>query len=376
MSGNLLTEQAFAETIAANGGRVFRVGGCVRDMFMGITPQDIDFCITGMVKKNFKTLFPEAEECSKAFPVFRLLIDGQRCEAAFARTERKVGSGHKGFKVASNPKITIEEDLLRRDTTVNAIAVDCLNNEVIDPFNGRRDIKDSILRATGKHFAEDPIRALRLAGQAARFGFEIESGTVALASTVAVELAAEPVERLLAELMKVLAVAQQPARFFKALAAAQLLPAAFSEISGLSQAEFDTAMANLDAVARVTPKPKLRFAALGLALDQDQLRRWNNRMTLPGDWLAAAVIAGNTAAFLAAPSPDRIVDAVNRLRRGALSIEEFDIIATAASLSLPELTPVMAVFALLPEDPVAKTLQGEKRGEWLRQKQIEAIANR
>ncbi|MDF2875427.1 MAG: tRNA cytidylyltransferase, partial [Sporomusa sp.] len=288
----------------------------------------------------------------------------------------KVGSGHKGFKVASNPKITIEEDLLRRDTTVNAIAVDCLTNEVIDPFNGRKDIKDSILRATGKHFAEDPIRALRLAGQAARFGFEIESGTVALASTVAVELAAEPVERLLAELMKVLAVAQQPARFFKALAAAQLLPAAFSEISGLSQAQFDTAMANLDAVARVTPKPKLRFAAFGLALDQDQLRRWNNRMTLPGDWLAAAVIAGNTAAFLAAPSPDRIVDAVNRLRRGALSIEEFDIIATAARLSLPELTPVMAVLALLPEDPVAKTLQGEKRGEWLRQKQIEAIANR
>lgn len=135
-----------------------------------------------MVKKNFKLLFPDAQEWGKSFPVFRLLIDGRRCEVAFARTEpQKVSSGYKGFKVASNPKITIQEDLFRRDTTVNSIAIDSLTGEIIDPFHGIRDIENKILRATGRHFGDDPIRALRLAGQAARFGFEIDSDTVTLA---------------------------------------------------------------------------------------------------------------------------------------------------------------------------------------------------
>ena len=153
MNSALLTERAFAEIIAENGGRVFRVGGCVRDWFMGIIPKDIDFCVVGMVKKNFKAIFPDAQEYGKSFPVFRLLIDGIKCEVAFARTERKVGRGYKGFKISSNPKATIEEDLFRRDTTVNSIAMDSLTGEIIDPFHGREDIKNGILRATSKHFS-------------------------------------------------------------------------------------------------------------------------------------------------------------------------------------------------------------------------------
>ena len=204
----LVTERSFAETIAANGGRVYRVGGCVRDQFMGVLPKDIDFSIVGMVKKNFKLLFPDAEEYGKSFPVFRLFIDGVKCELAFARTERKVSSGYKGFKISSKPKITIQEDLSRRDTTVNSIAMDCLTGEIIDPFGGIEDIRTKILRATSEHFVDDPMRALRLAGQSARLGFKIDDGTLTLASLLANELGDEPPERMLIELTKVLSQAQ------------------------------------------------------------------------------------------------------------------------------------------------------------------------
>jgi tRNA nucleotidyltransferase (CCA-adding enzyme) len=374
MKSVLLTERSFAETIAANGGRVFRVGGCVRDKFMGVIPKDIDFCIVGMVKKNFKEIFPDADEYGKSFPVFRLLIDGKKCELAFARTERKVSSGYKGFKISSKPKVTIEEDLFRRDTTVNSIAMDCLTGEIVDPFHGIQDINNKILRATSQHFPDDPMRALRLAGQSARLGFTIDSETLTLASTVVEELREEPAERMLIELTKVLAQADQPATFFKVLAEAKLLQVTFSEISELSTEDFQTVMAKLDAVARITQKAKLRFAAFGLVLDKDRLIRWNNIMTLPGDWLDSAIAVGKFAALLKEPSPEKIVGAINGLRRGALSIEEFDLVANGAGLNLPALCPLKAAMTLVPDSTAPKALQGKAIGEWLRNKHIEVIS--
>jgi tRNA nucleotidyltransferase (CCA-adding enzyme) len=374
MKASLLTEQEFAETIAANGGRVYRVGGCVRDKLMGITPKDIDFCIVGMVRKNFINLFPNAEECGKSFPVFRLSVDGTKCEIAFARTERKVGCGHKGFKVASNPKITIIDDLFRRDTTVNSIAVDCLTGEIIDPFNGIQDIHSGILKATSHHFSDDPLRALRLAGQAARLGFKIEPNTVALASAVAGELIDEPTERILIELTKVLAQAPAPAIFFKVLAQANLLQSTFSEIANLSTQDYEIAMAKLDAVAKVTRQSKLRFAALGLVMDSDRLSCWNSKMTLPGDWLNSAVAVSKITTLLKIPSPENIVEAINGLRRGALSTAEFDLVAKEAGLHIPALSPFKASMALLQDNIAPDTVKGKAIGEWLRQKHIQAIA--
>jgi len=374
MNSTLLTERSFAETIASNGGRVFRVGGCVRDQFLGVIPKDIDFSIVGMVKKNFKMLFPDAEEYGKSFPVFRLAIDGIKCELAFARTERKVSSGYKGFKISAKPKITIEEDLFRRDTTVNSIAKDCLTGEIIDPFNGIQDIKNKILRATSQHFVDDPMRALRLAGQSARLGFKIDDGTLALASVVANELRDEPAERMLIELTKVLAEAQQPGTFFKVLAETKLLQITFREISDLSQADFETAMARLDSVATVTSKSKLRFATLGSVLDKESIYRWNNIMTLPGDWLHAAIAVGKTTSLLEYPSPEKVVSAINGLRRGSLSIEEFDIITQGAGLKIPVLSFLKSAMTLLPEVVVPQTLTGKDIGEWLRQQHVEAIS--
>lgn len=369
----MLTEQTFAETVAANGGRVYRVGGCVRDALMGVVPKDIDFCVAGMVKKNFKVLFPEVEEIGKTFPVFRLLIDGKKCEVAFARTERKTGSGYKGFKISSNPKVTIQDDLYRRDTTVNSIAVDCLTGEVIDPFQGRRDIKAGILRATSEHFSDDPMRALRLAGQSARLGFTVEESTLALASAVGGELAEEPSERLVAELTKVLEGAQLPAAFFKVLHKANLLQIAFPEVAALSSQDFDEAMEQLDLAAQVTNEPKLRFAVLGFSLSTETLLRWTQRMTLPGDWIEAAAVAGKIKGLLSQPTPENVVAAINQLRRGSLSISEFDILAKGARLNVLELGPLHAAMTLLPGEAVPKDLKGKEIGEWFKIKHIAAI---
>lgn len=374
MSTSVLTEQEFAEIIARNGGRVFRVGGCVRDSFMGVTPQDIDFSVVGMVKKNFKTLFPDAEECGKSFPVFRLAINGIKCEVAFARMEWKVGSGYKGFRVSAKPKITIEEDLFRRDTTVNSMAQDSLTGEIIDPFHGREDIEAKVLRATSQHFSDDPMRALRLAGQAARFGFTIDRATLPLMVAATTELAREPVERMVAELGKVLSEAQEPGQFFKVLAETNLLKITFKEIASLSIGEFGRVMAGLDFVAKVTRNPKVRFAALGLVLDQESLVLWNDRMTLPGDWLDAAVTVSQIIGLLEDPTPDKIVDTINKLRRGSITIEEFDLIAQASGLKIPQLGPMKAAMALSPGEIVPKTLKGKEIGEWLRERHVEAIS--
>jgi tRNA nucleotidyltransferase (CCA-adding enzyme) len=374
MSTNGLTERRFAEIIAENGGRVFRVGGCVRDNFMGVTPKDIDFSVVGMVKKNFKMLFPEAKECGKSFPVFHLAIDGIKREIAFARTEQKVGSGYKGFKVSAKPKITIEEDLFRRDTTVNSIAQDSLTGEIIDPYHGREDIEAKVLRATSQYFSDDPMRALRLAGQSARFGFTIEPDTLPLAIAAKEELAHEPVERMIVELGKVLSEAQEPGRFFKVLAETKLLQITFKEISDLSMEEFQRAMAGLDSVAKATLNSKVRFAALGLVLDKESLTLWNNRMTLPGEWLDAAIAFSQIIDFLENPTPDKIVDTITKLRRGSLTIEEYDLIAEAVGLKIPKLGPLKAAMALPQGEIVPKTLKGKEIGEWLREKYVEAIS--
>lgn len=374
MNITIVTERIFAETIAANGGRVFRVGGCVRDQLIGVPPKDIDFCVVGMVKKNFKALFPDAQEYGKSFPVFRMLIDGIKCEVAFARTERKVGSGYKGFKISSSPKVTIEEDLFRRDTTVNSIAVDSLNGEIVDPFHGVQDIKEGILRATSQHFSDDPIRALRLAGQSARLGFKIDQETLHLAAAVVQELVEEPVERILLELTKVLEGASQPSRFFKVLAETDLLKTTFIEISDLSLESFQKAMAKLDLVAKVTSKPKLKFATLGLVLDREDLSKWNQRMTLPGEWLESAIVVGKIAKLLEFSTAENIVDVIYSLRRGSLSVQEFDIISQGAGLNILALGPLNASMMLLPDQTVPPDLRGKEVGDWLRMKHVEFIS--
>ena len=367
-----MLERELAKIIMAEKGKLYRVGGCVRDELMGTEPQDIDYCLVGMVKKNFKTLFPAAIEVGKSFPVFRINIDGKSCEIAFARTERKVGSGYRGFKVASNPKITIEEDLKRRDTTINSMAKDCLTGEILDPYQGQVDLAKKVLRATSTHFVEDPVRALRLASQAARFGFSIDPDTFALAKTMGVELALEPVERFLTELTKVLTQAAQPAEFLRVLADLELLAITFPVLASLDKVGFTKLLGQLDKVAMIAGQAKIRFATLGLSLSKEQLASWNQQMTLPSDWLNAANSLRQVALLLQQASAENYWQVLNSLRRGSLNIAEFMLINQGLGLSKLDFGLFQATLMNTPV-PIPQELVGKEIQAYIKKYQLEIL---
>lgn len=123
-----------AKKIEQAGGRLYLVGGAIRNQLLNLPSTDEDYCVTGLSQEQFQTLFPNAKIQGKEFPVFVL----NQKEIALARKERKTGRGHKEFEFLTSPEITIEEDLARRDLTINSIAQDVLTKEIIDPFHRKR----------------------------------------------------------------------------------------------------------------------------------------------------------------------------------------------------------------------------------------------
>ncbi|MGH8553716.1 MAG: multifunctional CCA addition/repair protein, partial [Methylococcales bacterium] len=158
--------------------RTFLVGGAVRDELLGLPVTERDWVVVGetpesLVEKGFKPV-------GKDFPVF--LHPQSREEYALARTEQKVAPGYRGFSIQTSPEVTLEQDLMRRDLTINAIARDS-QGRIIDPYEGRRDIELRLLRHVSDAFCEDPVRILRVARFAARYaylGFRVAAETEAL----------------------------------------------------------------------------------------------------------------------------------------------------------------------------------------------------
>lgn len=156
----------------------FRVGGAVRDRLLGREPGDHDFVVVGATPEAMLAL--GFRPVGRDFPVF--LHPQTQCEYALARTERKSGHGYRGFVVHADPSVTLEDDLRRRDLTINAIAEDAQGN-LVDPFGGRADLEARLLRHVSPAFVEDPLRVLRVARFAARFaglGFRVAPDTLAL----------------------------------------------------------------------------------------------------------------------------------------------------------------------------------------------------
>tara|TARA_B100000768_G_C11281533_1_gene378913 strand:- start:6 stop:1157 length:1152 start_codon:yes stop_codon:yes gene_type:complete len=180
--------------------KIYLVGGAVRDKILGVPVSDKDYLVVGstpeeMVKLGYKPI-------GKDFPVF--LHPKTKEEYALARTERKVGKGYHGFKFFTSPEVTLEDDLRRRDITINAIAEDEEGN-IYDPFNGKNDIKNRIIRHVSDAFVEDPLRVLRVARFAALDNqFRIQSETLALMKKMVSsgELGSLSVERIVAEITK------------------------------------------------------------------------------------------------------------------------------------------------------------------------------
>ena len=155
---------------------IYLVGGAVRDALLGLSGSDRDWVVVGATPAQM--LAQGFQAVGRDFPVF--LHPKTREEYALARTERKTGLGYKGFEVHASPEVTLEDDLARRDLTINAMALDeqgCL----IDPYGGKSDLEHKVLRHVTQAFCEDPVRILRLARFAARLNdFQIATETLAL----------------------------------------------------------------------------------------------------------------------------------------------------------------------------------------------------
>ena len=158
--------------------KTYLVGGAVRDEILGYPFKEKDWVVVGATVDDM--LSAGYQQVGKDFPVF--LHPETKEEHALARTERKTAAGYKGFEVHASPDVTLKDDLIRRDLTINAIAKD-ENGEYVDPYNGIADIKNKILRHVSNAFAEDPVRILRIARFMARYahlGFSIADETIAL----------------------------------------------------------------------------------------------------------------------------------------------------------------------------------------------------
>lgn len=251
---------------------IYLVGGAVRDKLLGLPQRERDWVVVGstpeaLLAEGFKPV-------GKDFPVF--LHPKTQEEYALARTERKTGKGYYGFECYASPDVTLEEDLSRRDLTINAMAA-TEQGEIIDPYNGQQDLKNKILRHVSPAFSEDPVRVLRVARFAARFqplGFTVAPETLALMRTMVEngEVDALVAERVWQEMHRALTEVD-PAQFFLVLrecGALKRLWPALDKLWGIPQPEQhhpeidtgDHVMMVLGIAAKMTNDPLTRFAAL------------------------------------------------------------------------------------------------------------------
>jgi len=332
--------------------RIYAVGGSVRDELLGLPVQDRDYVVVGatpeqMVEAGYRPVGAD-------FPVF--LHPQTHEEYALARTERKTAPGYRGFVFHTSPDVTLEEDLRRRDLTINAIARDTEGN-LIDPYGGAADLKQGLLRHVGESFTEDPVRILRAARFAARFanrGFRIAPGTLLMMKAMvdAGDVDHLVPERVWQELSRGLMEAV-PSKMFEGLRACGALAHLLPEVDRLfgvpqsakSHPEIDTGvhvMMVLDyAASRNHPLP-IRFAALGHDLGKGITPRQSwprhpgheessvqlvqgicDRLRVPGDCRDLARMAArwhgevHAASRLTAEKLLAIMDATDALRRPA-----------------------------------------------------------
>lgn len=253
---------------------VFRVGGSVRDELVGNEPNDDDFVVVGasedeMLDRGFD------QPVGESFAVFIHPETGD--EWALARTEQSTGDSYKDFTVQANPAVSLEDDLRRRDLTINAMARDVDTGELIDPHGGQQDIEKQVLRHVSEAFAEDPLRVIRVATFAARLpAFTVDDETVELCKSLVPQLQTIAPQRIQTELFKCLSKADAPRRFFDTLdefgaletvfphiAEMKDIPAGPSEFHG-EGSTFEHTMRVLEEAHKLDPNNRrLLLAALG-----------------------------------------------------------------------------------------------------------------
>ena len=230
---NLAMAKKIAERISENGGDAYFVGGYVRDKLRGVENKDIDIEVYGITPETLEKILDSLgtrKEIGKSFGVYKLCHFN--IDIAMPRKETATGRGHRDFKIDVDPFIGTKKAASRRDFTVNAIMQNILTEEIIDRFGGMKDLEAGILRHVNDDaFGEDPLRVLRGAQFASRFGFEIAEDTYMLCRNI--DLASLSSERVFDEMKKALLKASKPSVFFDELRKMNHLSEWFSELEML-----------------------------------------------------------------------------------------------------------------------------------------------
>lgn len=266
--------------VCERGGRTFYVGGFVRDKILGIENKDMDIEVHGIEPEVLREILSEVGEpmsYGSSFGVYSL--KGYDIDIAMPRKEHATGKGHRDFEVFVDPFIGTAEAARRRDFTMNAVMEDVLTGELVDPFGGKQDLEKGIIRHIDSDtFVEDPLRVLRGAQFASRFGFNIADDTSDLFRSM--DLSALSMERVEDELKKALLKGKKPSVFFEVLRSADGLDVWFPEVKALIGIEQDPkfhpegdvwthTMEVLDRAARYRYKTKNPYAFMLLALTHD-----------------------------------------------------------------------------------------------------------
>ncbi|WP_422103508.1 polynucleotide adenylyltransferase [Vreelandella sp.] len=369
----------FQHDTLTQGLEVYRVGGAVRDALLGWPVVDHDWVVVGatpeaMRQRGFKPV-------GRDFPVFLHPYTAE--EYALARTERKSGHGYSGFEVYASPDVTLEEDLSRRDLTINAIAQGP-DGQLTDPFDGRQDITRRLLRHVSPAFSEDPLRVLRTARFLARYahlGFTIAPDTQALMRDVSQsgELGHLAAERVWIETEKALGE-PNPECYFTTLNECQALVTWWPELT--AEETLTAALAEMLSAPEEASLPLAhwRYALLVSVLSDEQRDTLAGRLRLPN---AVAQLARHTAltkALLHEPLNDqRVLYWLERLdgwRKPAQVAAQLALVSQLAPQHQASLRAAwQAAQAVSPQALLREGYQGAALGEALRQHRQKAVAN-
>lgn len=339
--------------------KVYLVGGAVRDELLGLPARERDYVVVGatpeeMVRQGFKPV-------GKDFPVF--LHPATHEEYALARTERKSGRGYRGFTVYASPEVTLEEDLKRRDLTINAMAR-ADDGTLIDPFGGKKDLEAGVLRHVSEAFAEDPVRILRVARFAARFGFAVHASTMELMKRMvdSGEADALVAERVWQEFARGLAE-PHPELMFEVMQRAGFLQKAFPQIKAWPK--------------RFSGSLPVRFAVLAWPLEEKNVEALCERLRAPNEVRELALAACRNKAGLRSSTPEDLLgllkgaDAFRRPERFAELLEAARLAEPGIDVARIERARIAA--AAIDAGEIAKSAKGPDIGRLVDQARSKAI---
>lgn len=379
-----------ANKIKEKGGTLYLVGGAVRDELLGRKVHDEDYCVQGLNANEFEELFPNAFKRGKFFGVYD--IEGN--EFALARKERKNGQGHKEFNIKTGKEITIEDDLSRRDITINSMAKEVLTGKIIDPYNGKQDLKNRIIRATTEAFKEDPLRVYRVARFASMLNFEVDKQTLNMMNKQKEELKTLSQERVFNEFRKALET-NKPSIFFEVLRKADVLDVHFKEIYNLigqTQPEkyhpegdsYKHTMIVVDKVAELTKELSIRFSALvhdlGKGITPKEMlphhyghdkngvvlvEKFSKRLKIPNSWMKCGKVSAKEhmlGGIFNKMTPKKQVDFITRVSKSKLGLDGMKIVVLCDRWREEEI-PKDIVF-----DEIGKECINKINGEYIKQK--------